>query len=184
MRIGIDIDETIVNTHHIAVEYTKKNGSELMISSYEDLYSPEGLKFLEKHLSEIQRGVEVFPDVLESLKILKENNFELIFITARGSNYEYNFNYDYKGITEETFNKYNIPYDKIIYKCFPKGETAHLEKIDYFIDDKEENLDDVSKFGIKCIKKVSDINESSKYIKFDNWKDILNYLLEEVEKNE
>ena len=178
MRLGIDIDETIVNTHEVALNYSKKIA--LKFKHYEDLYCPEGIKFLTNYIEKIQRNVRLLPDVKESLKILKEKNFKLIFITARGSNHDFNFTYNHKGITEEMFNKYNIPYDKIIYECYPKGKKAFEEKIDYFIDDNEENLDDIAKYGIKCIKKVTNMGIPSKHIKFDNWQDILNYLLKEI----
>ncbi|MDD2505122.1 MAG: hypothetical protein PHF21_02480, partial [Bacilli bacterium] len=113
----------------------------------------------------------------EALMTLKEKGYKLIFITARGSDYEFFIDYDYVGVTEEIFKKYNIPYDKIIYRCYPKGLKAKEEKIDIFIDDKEENLDDISKHGIKCIKKVDNLTNKSNYKQFDNWEDILKYIL-------
>ena len=184
MRLGIDIDQTIVNTSTVALEYANKYAKELNLKNYEELYKAEGLKFYIKYLTEILKNVSLFPGVLEALNILKEKGFELIFITARGSSFEFDFTYDHESITKETFKKYNIPHDKIIYKCFPKGETAFKEKIDFFIDDKEENLDDIAKYGIKCLKMVSNINEESDHLKFDNWQDILKFLLKEAEKVE
>lgn len=180
MRLGIDIDETIVNTSEVALNYAEKYRSELNLKNLEDLHTGEGFDFYTKYLVEILSNVSLFPGVNKALNTLKEKGFELIFITARGSQYEFDFSYDHEGVTKETFKKYKVPHDKIIFKCYPKGEMAFSEKIDYFIDDKEENLDDVAKYGIKCLKKVEDINDVSKHLKFTNWDDILEYLLKEA----
>lgn len=180
MRLGIDVDETIVNTSEVALNYAEKYRSELNLKNLEDLLTGEGFDFYTKYLVEILSNVSLFPGVNKALNTLKEKGFELIFITARGSQYEFDFSYDHEGVTKETFKKYKVPHDKIIFKCYPKGEMAFSEKIDYFIDDKEENLDDVAKYGIKCLKKVEDINDVSKHLKFTNWDDILEYLLKEA----
>lgn len=180
MRIGIDIDQTIVNTVEVALTYAEKYKKDLKLKKYEDFYTEEGFKFYTKYLVEILSDVSLYPGVNKALNILKEKGFELVFITARGSQYEFDFTYDHEGVTKETFKKYKVPYDKIIFKCYPKGSTAFSEKIDYFIDDKEENLDDVAKYGIKCLKKVEDLDDVSKHLKFTNWDDILEYLLKEA----
>ncbi|MDD4187644.1 MAG: hypothetical protein PHX04_02635 [Bacilli bacterium] len=180
MRLGIDIDQTIVNTVEVALAYGKKYRKHLNLKIEEDLYTGEGFKFYTKYLVEILKSVSLFPGVNKALNILKENGFELIFITARGSQCEFDFTYNHEEITKEIFKKYNVPHDKIIYKCYPKGEVAFKEEIDYFIDDKEDNLDDIAKYGIKCLKKVEDMADVSKHLKFTNWDDILKYLLEEA----
>ncbi len=178
MRLGIDIDDTIVNTHEVAVLFAKKYAKDLVFNNYEHFETKKAIEFFRKHIEEIQKQVKPLPGVVEALKILKEKGFELIFITARGSSYEFTMDYDYKGITEELFKKYNIPYDKIIYGVYPKGKMASQEKIDLFLDDKEYNLDDIKKYGIKTIKVVPHMKVDSVHKKFDNWVDILNYILE------
>ncbi len=178
MKIGIDIDETIVNTHKVVMDYVQKMN--LKFKSYEEIKTPEGINFLSETLEDIQKNVKLFPKVKEVLDTLKRKGFELIFITARGSGHEFPIEYNYQKVTEDFLAKYQISYDKIIYRCFPKGKIAFDEKIDYFIDDREDVLDDVYRYGIKCIRKVSNMNEESKHIKFADWQNILNYLLKEA----
>lgn len=175
MKIGIDIDETIVNTHEVVMEFAKKMN--MQFKSYAEIKTPAGTKFLRENLENIHKNVVLFPNVKEALDTLKNKGFEIVFITARGSNHEVPIKFDFEKVTEDIFTKYQIPYDKIIYKSFPKGKHAFAEKLDYFIDDREDVLDEVTGYGIKCIRKVSNMNEESKYPKFADWQDILDYFL-------
>lgn len=177
MKIGIDIDDTLLGTHEEVVKHANMHAKHLDFSNYEHFETEEEINFFREHIEVMQINAKPLPGSIEALNVLKEKGYELIFITARGSSYEFNMEYDYKKVTEAVFEKYKIPYDKIIYKCFPKGEMAKLLEIDIFLDDREDNLDDVAKHGIKCIKVVPNMDIESKYIKFDNWDDILNYIL-------
>ena len=175
MKIGIDIDETIVNTHEIALEYGKKYAPELNPKTYEDVNKFSAREFLEKYIYEIQANVSLKRGVREALDSFKKNGYELIFITARGNSLVY----DYEDATKKVFDKYDLPFDKIIYKCYPKGKAAKEENLNYFIDDKEAVLDDVTKYGIKAIRIVNDLTEESKYPKFDDWNEVFKYIVGE-----
>lgn len=182
MIIGIDIDNTVLKTYETANYYVNKYGESysdnIKIKDYEHFKSLKLVGFYQDYLEKIQKEVKPFPGAVKALNVLKDKGFKLIFITARGSNFEHIIDYDYEDTTKTVFDKYQIPYDKIIYRCYPKGERAKLENVDLFIDDKEYNLDDLTKHGVKSIKVVHDMNEESKYKKFDNWNDILKYILE------
>ena len=59
-----------------------------------------------------------------------------------------------------------------------KGKKAKKEHIDLFIDDKEKNLDSVSRYGISCVC----LGTSSKYPSFLDWYSLLDYI-KEVEQH-
>ncbi len=172
MKIGIDIDETVLSTYSSVLDYARKYALGINSNNYDDLNDKEVYSFLNKHIYEIQMNAELKPGAARVIRLLKEEGFEIIFITARGKK----LNYNYEKVTKEYFMKYNIPYDKIHYRCSKKGKIAKKEKIDIFIDDKINNLDDVAKYGIECLHFVKNLKTNSKYKKFNDWEDILIYL--------
>ena len=115
---------------------------------------------------------ELVAGVREAFNYFHENNDKIVIITARNNKY-------YHGSIKDTLaflSQNNLKYDKIYFKQSKKGKKAYKENIDLFIDDKEQVLDNVSKYGIKCLC----MNQSSKYPSFQNWYEILEYLKKEV----
>lgn len=175
MIIGIDIDNTISNTSSAALEYLKKY-PELNIDNFEDFNNPLAVEFLNKYIDLIQKKVTLKDHVKESFDRLNENGIKIVLLTARG----YRIKYDYQKYTKDLLDNNNIKYDKIVYKSYPKGKDAFKEKIDLFIDDKENNLDDVAKYNIKCIRFSDDKNIKSKYKVFNDWRILTDYIIKEV----
>lgn len=170
MRLGIDIDDTITNTKKYVIDLKKK--------VFPDILDPTALlpkdvfmEFINKYDDEIHQNVTLKEDVCDVLNWLKEKGHELYFITARG-NYSTNSEKD----TITYFQKYAIPYDKIIFNVQNKGKVAYENGIDIFIDDKEEMCNSVHKYGIDCLRIIEDITGESNFKKFSSWKDIMMYL--------
>ncbi|MDD4705955.1 MAG: hypothetical protein PHS24_01905 [Bacilli bacterium] len=171
MKIGIDIDDTITDTKKSTIEYLMNYN--LNLNEYSgDLNDKKTFDFLIKHIEDIQTNVSLKPGVKEAFTELKKMSYEIIIITARGGELDY----DHEKVTKDYFAKHNLPYDKIYFGNYPKGDIALKEKINIFIDDRIYNLDDVSQYGIECLHFVSDMNIKSPYKKFDNWDDIILYL--------
>ncbi len=173
MKIGIDIDETLVETYKEIDKYIKKYNPGLTYENEKYLTDKEVNAFLLKHIYDMQQNAELKSGAKEVLHKLKEKGCKIIIITARGGVIDY----DYKKVTEEYFKKHNLPYDKIYCGQSDKGKVAKAENLDLFIDDKIYNLDNVTKQGIESLQFASNLKQDSKYKKFNNWDDILKYIV-------
>ena len=174
MVIGIDIDETITNTHDEALKYVKKYAPNLEFNDYcDDIKNKDVKAFLEKHAYNIQSNLTLKPYVKEAFSMFKEHGFKIVIITARG----YDLNYEYERASIDMLKKYDLPYDEIYYKQNKKGKIAKELNVSYFIDDKEKVLDEVKEHGIQTIWYTNEKKES-KHLIFSNWLDIANYIIE------
>jgi len=165
MKIGIDIDNCIVDTRSVVKDFIKQN-------NLEDLYYNDTNAFYTEYGKDIYPLVQFKNGVKEAFEWMKENNIKIIIITAR----EYVSNCDVEVMCINLFIDNNMPYDKIIINSKPKGPDAAKEKIDLFIDDLERNLDSVSDYDIDCIQVTNSLENNSKYPQFTNWHDILDYI--------
>lgn len=174
MVLGIDIDNTIVNTHFYTQKYMAKYHPEVKSHDYHDLKN-EIRPFLNKYFLSITSDLEVIDNVIPVFNEFKNRGYKLYLITARGSeNIDPSLN-----IEEATTNKINelgIPYDKISFNNKTKVMACKKLDVDIFIDDKLDNIKDVSSAGIKCIRFLEKGEKKSKYPEFDNWMDILKYI--------
>lgn len=158
MRIGIDIDDTISKTYEDNVEILRRHNYKEK-DKYD--FEPEEFeKFLDRHIEEIHEIMEPKEYVSEVLKYLHENN-EIVIISSRKLSEEEN--------TIKFMKKYDIPYDEMYLGVEDKGKLCRELKIDYIIDDLEDNLDSCNNYGIKCIKFGKN---SKKYRSVKDWKEI------------
>lgn len=184
MNIGIDIDDTIVNTYETLLklismkygyDYNKFINKKM---NYTEIYnSLNNFNKVNKDLFSIMvKSVKLKDNVIEVLNKLKKDGHKIIFITAR--NYgDYDDPY---GVTLEYLNKNNIPYDKIIVNMEKKDKVCIDEKIDLFIDDNTKHCRDVSNVGIKTLQFDAlfneNINEFPKVYSWNQVYDIVNRL--------
>ena len=84
MRIGIDFDNTIVNTSVTSKRYLDKHLPGNNLNSYHDLSKNEGLDFFNKYYKDITNSLDLFDGVYEAFSFFKENNIEIALLTARG----------------------------------------------------------------------------------------------------
>lgn len=167
MRIGVDIDDTIVNTtdfinYYLSIYYPS-------YSCYRDLPKEDFNLFVSKMLPNLYRYELVKKHVSYVFKELKRLGHTIIFITARGDLGDF-----YEEYTKSFFELHDISYDTIIYKAIEKGHIAKENNIDLFIDDKVEMCDKVALEGIDVIHIKG--KEKTNYMEFDNWLDILEYI--------
>ena len=168
VTIGIDIDDTLVQTNKKALEIIKREGYE-SVDYYEKL--PNLSEFINKHFVEIAQSSSLFEGSKETIQALKDMGFRIVFISSRA--------FQEGADTEEDTINYlknnDIEYDKIILKSPNKAEVCLEEHVEYFIDDKEKTLDTLNEVGIKCIKMKSIDKSPSKYFSVNNWKEILDF---------
>ena len=171
MTIGIDLDDTLIETTEIGNRYLKKFITDNSISDYHDLSKPEYLKFYKLYLYDIQKCAPLKKDALNVLEYLHSKNIKIVIITARGT---LGF-VDSIPITLEYLKKHNVIYDKIIFRKNHKSSAAKKEKIDLFIDDKQWVLDEIKKEGIKTLHFTDDFKKSNHDV-VTSWLDIKKYI--------
>ena len=168
MILGIDIDDTITDTSKIINLYLKREYPEY--DDYHKLPKSEYRKFLKKYIRQMRYEYPIKDGVKEAWKFFKENDIKVIIITARNKKLDRHNLKD----TKKFLEKNGIFYDKIYFKQKKKGKKAYKCGVDLFIDDKEYNLLDVSKYNISCVC----MRKSERYKSFDNWQDLLLYIKE------
>lgn len=167
MRIGVDIDDTIVETtdfikYYLSIYYPTYD-------NYHDLPKIDFNIFIDRLLHNLYRYEILKKHVSYVFKELKRLGHTIIFITARGDLGNF-----YQEYTEEFLKYHEVPYDKIIYKSVEKGIIAKENNIDLFIDDKKAMCDKADAEGIEVIHIKG--KEDSGYLEFDDWLDILEYI--------
>ncbi len=175
MIIGIDIDNTITNTFEASLKYLK-----IFDNNYDDWHKlPIDRKnqFLKLYIDNIMQEATLKDGVNDAFNYFKELNYKIILITARNNKHSLNT----KDITIKYLEEHHLIYDKIIFdddNLNDKGSIAQKENINLFIDDKDLNLDSVSKYGIECLKFTypDDLEKNNKYKTFTSWYDIIEYI--------
>lgn len=172
MTIGIDIDDTLVQTNKRALEIIKAKKLADDITYYEQL---ENLSdFIHKYFVEIVYTSELYDGAKEVLEWIHSNGHKIIFVTSRA--------YQSGADTEEDTIKYlkdnHIQYDNIYLRTPDKLDVCLKEKIDIFIDDKEKTLIPLSESGVRCIKFMSHEEGPSKFETVSCWKEIKDLLSE------
>ena len=168
MIIGIDIDDTITETTIIANQYLVKFDSNYQ--DYHDLPKERYYDFLNLYQADIVRNNILKEGCKEAFDYLKNSGCKIIIITARSSE----FNPNIENLTKEFLDNNHLGYNNLIFMAKDKGLIAKQQKVELFIDDKEEVLDDISKYNINCIRFTK---KDSKYKTFSNWYDIIEYMM-------
>lgn len=169
MKIGIDFDNTLVNTKELSKEFLDMYLPGNNLESYHDLPEEESLDFFNKFRIEITNNLKLKPGVKEAFDYFEKNNIETVLITARGG----------KGVTslieptKRFLEKNSIRFKKVVFGVGIKGETCKNENVDLFIDDLEKVISEVSEKGVKVLL----FGDTS--TKFDyalNWNEVIKYL--------
>lgn len=177
MKLGIDIDDVLVDTSKLMLDYIKNiNNNEDILNHMEEIMRgeiPDNIvsKFINSDIANILDNVQLKPNAKKVLEKLEKNN-EIVFITSRGDK-------KIKGTEEVTLNylkKNNIAYKKIIFNAYNKAKICKENNIDILIDDSVKLCEEAQKEGIKTILFTSIVNKN----KQTNIKRVNNWL--ELEK--
>lgn len=172
MRIGIDIDNTIVDTRKSVFKYKRKSKFKHNKGYYLNWQKEEQKEFLDQYVEDIQMHAEVKEYATEAIEELKAMGHEIIIITYRDNL----LSNETQKNTMQYLKEHHIYYDKIIFSAFNKGEICKKEKIDLLIDDSLENIESVSKEGIEVLVYPMFYNKSTKYPRVANWKEVVEYI--------
>lgn len=184
IRIAIDVDDTIANTHQEivkkALEYDKKYLGGKGFKNKDALYLTEmfywQLSDTEKFINYL-RGLNYYKDVepIEGankyISLLYEEGNEIIFITRRNNNFKI------RAITEKWLKNNGFKYNRLILGALNKGEICRDLDIDLFIDNDPRNIYDALDYGIDGLL-IADIynKDENEFKKFHSWEDIYYYV--------
>ena len=164
MRIGIDIDDTLVSTSESFDEVIKKYQINFDKSWKDEWTREERDLIFNKYLEEILLEAKFKENSIKVINHLHDLWHELIVITARSNNY-------CKTIKEKTLDilqREGLKISKVYFEQNKKSDLAKNLNIDLMIDDSLYVYDNMKKDGINCIlfgDKIKTWNEVLKYIK-------------------
>lgn len=174
MVIGIDIDDTTVVTVESMVKYGDKYDTEVLnreakkdnLGRIKDRYymnalygwtEEEKFAFFDMYYKNVLEECYPLPNASEIINKLKQEENEIIFITARLTNIK---NCETENITKETFRKYNIPYDKLIMNVDDKLKFCKENDVEVFIEDSYETCKSLQENGIKAYLMTTKMNRN------------------------
>ena len=140
--IGVDIDAVLTAEgdgeeniwHRNICDYFDLKGRESNAYDFTKAYDINGEDIKEFMAT---RGMKIFkevpprPNSIPVLTELKEKDYNIILVTARGS--------ELKNLTAKWLKKHQIPYDQLIHSE-EKADICQQKGIELFIDDRVENL--------------------------------------------
>ena len=160
MRIGLDIDNVILNTDEVLLEeflkedknkrnrgIIDKNAPYIMMGMF-DWTKDEINKFLNNNMEDFAKNLIPLENAKKYMDMLLDEGHELYLVSNRAYP-------QYKNpleITKNNLEKNNINYTKLILtETNDKLEEVLKEKIDIFIDDRFSNLKILMNYDIPCI---------------------------------
>ena len=174
MKIGIDIDDTIVDTYSSMIKYadiynekilgrknTKKEIGNIETSRYLDvLYKWDKktkFEYFDMYYKNVLEECTILPEVSKILQELKKEKCEIYFVTARVSGIK---NCDTEELTKKTLIENNIPYNKLIIDADDKVKYCKEYGIEYFIDDSYITLKNMNESNIKTYLMTTKLNQN------------------------
>lgn len=169
MTIGIDIDNTLVNTD-LCVYNTLKKQNVLKNIDINNLTAND-ITMYQDYIEDIILNDPFYENAIDVVNYFKTKNIKIIIITARNNKYSDKMD----DLTINFLKNNGLVYDKIIFDQSSKLEACKNNMVDLFIDDTEEVLDEIKAYGIKTIRFGKKENLSNHLI-IDNWLDIKKYV--------
>lgn len=171
MRIGIDIDDTITNSHDYVVSLKRKylpqyNPNEMLP---DDVF----LEFIHKYDSDIHKNAPLKEGVVEAITYLKNQGHTIYIMSARGNYSDCSYE-----DSKEYLKKHNIPFDKLLCNIGTKVEAVKNAKIDLFIDDNIRVCNELRENGINVIKMKRHDDKENDHLVCANWEEIIKCIKE------
>lgn len=186
-KIGIDIDDTVINTIDIIDKealyfdknfvqnrgYKDKNKYEFNERFYWD---SETKRAFFKYFRQNKKYLEATPkeDAVYYLNKLYDEGYKIYFITRRSADADF----DVLELTKKDLTTKGFKYTDVYIGVSKKGQKCQELGIDIFIDDSLEQILDVESYGIKTILIDNWYNKDYQKEKYSNFKDIYNKIKE------
>ena len=177
MRIGIDIDDTIVNTSEMCINYVKKldkkYGENIKDIITDNIKNPVVTLFYDNYLYDVIAHAKLKEDAVKVINELYRDN-EIYFITARSER----FIEDVDNMTKNLLDSYNIKYNKIITGAGKKAELCVENNIDLLIDDSIKHCTNLSNIGIDTLlfNSINNKDIETNLKRVYNWNEVYDYV--------
>jgi len=155
MKIGIDFDNTMVNTYQVSKHFLDVYKPNNHLKSYHDLPKDEELAFFMNYFIKITENLTLYDGVKEAFDFFEKHNIELILITARGQD----------GLLIEPTNK------------FLKKHNLNFSKKVFDANDNDKVLQNASEKHVKVLK-YGEKSDLFPYVL--NWKEVVDYIRKEI----
>lgn len=170
MRIGIDMDDTLVDTSKSFDEVLKRNNIDFG-KRYADKWTDDEAYFiLTHHFGEIIKCAKVKEGAKQAIDYLVSKGHELMVITARSNYYDKNT----ECITRNFIDENELKISEIYFNQSKKSDKAKELNIDLMIDDNPNIYINMLKENIDCIL-FGD--------KIKTWEEVLDYIKEKENNN-
>lgn len=153
MKIGIDIDNTILNTMPVLKKSCKDYNDNIVkrgLKMNHTGFSPRNLYawtdeekqfYYNNYIEDVVLQAKFKPRSKETIKKLKDDGHEIYIITSRSKPM---FKDPYK-LTKKFLDKNGLVYDKLITDCIRKDLYCEENNIDIMLDDEPHHIEGVSK---------------------------------------
>ena len=169
MKIGIDIDDTIAKSYEAMKVALLEESNYLISDDILYYHDPMALDYYSRNSDEMTLKLEVKEDAVEVINKLKDEGYEIYFITARNNKYYKDaYGSTYKWLIDKGFK-----FDKLIIDSKYKDIECEKLGITHFIDDSIDHVNSIISKNIKGYIFTSYYNR-----KFDldnrvnNWKEV------------
>ena len=181
MKIGIDIDDTVMNTIDV-IEASALYFDKYFVANrgYQDItkydfhdrfyWSSEEKKSFFNYFRKNKLYLKARPkgDALYYLEKLYNEGYEIYFLTRRSKDEKL----DILSITKDDLTKKGFKYKDCYIGLSKKGEACKDLGIDVFIDDSVMQIEDVNTYGIKTILVDNWYNKEYKGLRAKNFQEI------------
>lgn len=183
ITIGIDIDDTITNSYNKIIDYTCNyyNYDKDYVLNNKLTYDffvnnesfPNYEEFVFNNYEKILYDVELKENVKETLDLLHDMGYKIIFITARNDK-EYRESYNF---TYEYLKRNNIYFDEVYTNVSNKGKFCKEHNVKLFIDDSISNCIKVNNEGIYPLLFTNIYNEHCNlFDRLNNYNELMNII--------
>lgn len=178
MKIGIDIDDTLVNTKDVQKriwqryikEYPKEGYTKDLPATINDFDDAYVQTFWDIYREELTFSPTFKENASKVIKKLNQDGYELCVITSRPDK-KYK---DLKGQTKEWFKQNDIAIDTLYTDVRDKAEFLLEKDIDLIIDDDIKHINKALELGKKAI--LFNHNDSFKGLQTTDWNELYNII--------
>lgn len=176
MKIAIDLDDTTVNSKKYYNKQFKKYLRKNKLKNIENIEEIKQ-KFINDNLTDIHQNAKPIKKAIKYIKKLKEEGYEIHFVTARLLKYPNN-NENEEEITITWLKKYDLPTDNVIYNKYAEEKAKYCldNNIYILIDDNFKNIIPAKENGIDVILYDEDKTTYEAKYKKTSWKEVYNYI--------
>lgn len=168
MRIGIDLDDTLVDTVKTVKRIIEENNCNLETANYRKWKTVDKQNFFDKFGEATFLNGVINDGAIDVINKLKSDGHELWIVTAR------NNAFCKKGIeySKQFLKNNNINVDKDYFSVSPKGKFCADNNIDILIDDSTYQCNSVLESGKKAILFDSEFNQECNIPRALNWEEV------------